>query len=361
MTVAPPRRPVASTTQTVDAVRAGDAPGLTTGGGPMPLRKIAVIIDEGVAAFEFAIPIEVFGTDRSDDGLPVYDFSVCSVRPGPVRSQDHFTITAPYDLGPVDEADLVMVTPNGADYQPPAELSAALHRAVGRGATVASLCNGAFTLARAGLLDGRRATTHWKYEDRFARAFPQVEMVPGVLYVEDGPVATSAGTAAGIDLCLHLVRRAHGPAVANGIARRMVVPPHRDGGQAQYVESPVRPRPAETLAPVLDWASAHLGEDLPVSRLAARASMSERTFARRFRDETGTTPHQWVQLQRVALAESLLEGGGMSVEEVAHRCGFGSAAMLRHHFTRLRRTTPTAYRRTFGTDPSAQTPVVARG
>jgi AraC family transcriptional activator FtrA len=179
-----------------------------------------------------------------------------------------------------------------------------------------------------------------------------------VLYVEDGPVLTSAGTAAGIDMCLNLVRRAYGAEAANGIARRMVVPPQRDGGQAQYVESPVRNCTAQTLAPVLDWASARLAEDLSISRLAARATMSERTFARRFRDETGTTPHQWVQMQRVALAERLLEGGDLGIEEVARRSGFGSAAMLRHHFGRRRRTTPVAYRKTFGSQATLpQSPI----
>jgi transcriptional regulator GlxA family with amidase domain len=214
-----------------------------------------------------------------------------------------------------------------------------------------SLCSGAFALARAGLLDGRRATTHWFHADAFAKAFPQVRVVPDVLFVEDGPVATSAGTAAGIDLCLHLVRSSYGPAVANGIARRMVVPPQRDGGQAQFVPAPVRPVEVETLAPVLDWALVHLDEDLSVPVLARRAGVSERTFARRFRDETGTTPHQWVLAQRIALAERLLEEGDLSVETVAHRCGFGSATMLRHHFRRLRSTAPKDYRRTFGHRP----------
>jgi transcriptional regulator GlxA family with amidase domain len=209
------------------------------------------------------------------------------------------------------------------------------------------MCSAAFIVGRAGLLAGRRATTHWIHTDRFQAEFPDVELVPDVLYVEDGPIATSAGTASAIDLCLHLIRRSHGPAVASGIARRMVVPPHRDGGQAQYVQTPVRARPAETLAFVLDWAAAHLQEDLSVARLAERAAMSERTFARRFRDETGTTPKHWVLAQRIALAEQLLEAGAVSIDEVAERCGFGSAAMLRHHFARLRATTPTAYRRTF--------------
>jgi AraC family transcriptional activator FtrA len=320
------------------------------GGAPLKLDKVAVVIDDGVSTFEFAIPCEVFGIDRSAQGMPKFEFAVCSPRPEPVRTGQGFSIVVDNRLEPVDEADLVVMTPCGDDYEPPPELVAALRRAEARGAMVISLCTGAFTLAKAGLLEGRRATTHWFHEERFRDTFPAIEAVPGVLYVEDGNVATSAGTAAGIDLCLNLVRRAHGPAAANGIARRMVVPPQRDGGQAQYVETPVRARPAETLAPVLDWAASRLHEDLSVSRLAARAAMSERTFARRFRDETGTTPHQWVMLQRVALAERLLESGGMGIEEVSRRSGFGSAAMLRHHFARLRRTTPTAYRRTFGCD-----------
>jgi AraC family transcriptional regulator, transcriptional activator FtrA len=312
------------------------------------LRSVAVIVDHDFAAFEFAIGCEVFGVDRTPQGLPAFDFAVCSVEPGPVRSSVGFDLYTEHGLARADQADLILVVPCGDDYDPSAELSAVLHRAIDRGALVASLCTGAFTLARAGLLTGRSAATHWFHEDRFRADFPDVSLVPDVLYVEDGPVITSAGTAAGIDMCLNLVRRAHGAEAANGIARRMVVPPQRDGGQAQYVETPVRNCAARTLAPVLDWAAAHLAEDLSITRLAARAAMSERTFARRFRDETGTTPHQWVQLQRVALAERLLEGGDLGIEEVARRSGFGSAAMLRHHFGRRRRTTPVAYRRTFG-------------
>jgi AraC family transcriptional activator FtrA len=326
---------------------------------PLRLRSVAVIVDDDVSTFEFAIPCEVFGVDRSATGLPKFDFYVCSPRPGPIRTSTGFQILAPHRLDPVETADLVVVPPCGDDYDPPPEVAGALQRAIARGAHVSSLCTGAFTLARAGLLEGRKATTHWFHEDEFAAAFPDVELQCGVLYVEDGQVSTSAGTAAGIDLCLHLVRKAYGPAAANGIARRMIVPPHRDGGQAQFIEAPVRPRAAETLAPVLDWATARLDEDLSITRLAARAAMSERTFARRFRDETGTTPHQWVMGQRVALAEQLLEGGGMGVEEVARRCGFGSAAMLRHHFARLRRTTPTAYRRAFGSDDPRAAPDLA--
>jgi AraC family transcriptional activator FtrA len=311
------------------------------------LQSVAVIIDHTFAAFEFAIGVEVFGVDRTAQGLPGFDFAVCSVEPGPVRTTNGFTVTTEHGLERVEGADLVLVVPVGSEYRPGPELTAALTRAVDRGALVASLCTGAFTLARAGLLSGRSAATHWFHEDDFRGEFPDVDLVSDVLYVEDGPVVTSAGTAAGIDMCLNLVRRAHGAEAANGIARRMVVPPHRDGGQAQFVQTPVRNCAAPTLSPVLDWAVAHLAEDLSITRLAARAMMSERTFARRFREETGTTPHQWVQLQRVALAERLLEGGDLGIEEVARRSGFGSAAMLRHHFGRRRRTTPVAYRRTF--------------
>ncbi len=315
---------------------------------PTPLRSVAVVVDDGVSPFEFAVACEVFGVDRSGQGLPRFDFSICSPRRAPVQAETGFSLVAPHRLGPLETADLVVVPALGVGYEPGAALTAALRRAVDRGALVASLCSGAFVLARTGLLDGRRATTHWRYAEAFAQEFPQVDVVPDVLFVRDGPIATSAGTAAGIDLCLHLLREGHGSGVANAIARRMVVPPQRDGGQAQFVEAPARPPEAGALAGLLDWAIAHLDEDLSVAVLARRAAMSERTFARRFRDETGTTPHHWVLAQRVALAEELLESGDLPIEEVARRCGFGSGTMLRHHFTRLRGTAPTAYRRTFG-------------
>lgn len=314
----------------------------------VPLRSVAVVVDHGVSPFEMAVACEVFGIDRSDSGVPAVDFRVCSPEPGPVRAETGFDVVAPHRLDALRDADLVVVPACGCAGVPGDALTAALHDVVARGGRVASLCSGAFLLARAGLLAGRRATTHWRYAEQFRAEFPDVELVPDVLFVEDGPVATSAGTAAGIDLCLHLVRQAFGPAAANTVARRMVVPPQRDGGQAQFVESPVRDVRAPTLAPVLDWALAHLADDLSVPVLADRAAMSQRTFARRFRDETGTTPHAWLLARRVALAEQLLETGDLSVEEVARQCGFGSATMLRHHFGRLRGTAPSRYRRTFG-------------
>lgn len=317
-----------------------------------PLTDVVAVVDEGVSPFEFAVVCEVFGVDRSEQGLPRFDFAVCSPQSGALRTGMGFEVVAHHRLERLASADLVVVTALGVDYQPSPELVGALHAAHGRGARLASLCSGAFALARAGLLDGREATTHWFYSDDFARQFPAVRLVPDVLYVEDDRVLTSAGTAAGIDLCLHIVRSAHGVAAANGIARRMVVPPHRDGGQAQFVQTPLRAHSAETLSPVLVWAAQHLDGDLSVETLAARASMSTRTFARRFREETGTTPHHWVLDQRVSLAQRLLEEGTEPVEVVAQRCGFGSATMLRHHFTRLRSTSPSAYRRAFrGCEP----------
>ena len=312
------------------------------------LRSVAVVVGEAFSAFEFAIPCEVFGIDRTDDGVPAFDFAVCAPGGLPVRSAQGFTLTPEHGLERVDDADLVVVGPSQGLRGPGADvLVPHLDAALARGATVASLCSGAFTLARGGYLDGRRATTHHRYAAQLAREFPAVQVVPDVLYVQDGPIATSAGTAAGIDLCLHLVRQVHGTAVATAVARRMVVPPHRDGGQAQYVEAPVRPCADESLQRALAWAAAHLDEDVDIAGWARAAAMSPRTFARRFRAETGVTPHRWLLEQRVASARLLLEDGDESVDEVARRCGFGSAATLRQHFLRLVGTTPTSYRRAY--------------
>jgi transcriptional regulator GlxA family with amidase domain len=315
-----------------------------------PLRTVVTLVHDGVTMFELGIGAEVFGVDRTPQGLPGFDFTICTPTPGPVTTEVGITLNVPHGLEALDGADLIIVSPSRPDVIPSPEVVAALQAAVARGVRVVSMCSAAFILARAGLLAGRRATTHWFHADAFRAEFPDVELVPDVLYLEDGPIASSAGTAAGIDLCLHLIRASHGPAAASGIARRMVVPPHRDGGQAQFVQTPVRATPAQTLAGILDWAGSHLDQDLSVTVLARRAAMSERTFARRFRDETGTTPHHWILRQRIALAEQLLETGATSIDEVARRCGFGSAAMLRHHFGRVRSTTPTAYRRTFACD-----------
>ncbi|HVF06003.1 MAG TPA: helix-turn-helix domain-containing protein [Frankiaceae bacterium] len=311
------------------------------------LRNVAVAVCDGVSVFELGVVCEVFGIDRTDTGLPGYDFAVCAAEPPPLRSGSGFALTPDHGLDRVAEADLVAVPHwRSADERPPEPLLDALRAVVARGGRVMSVCSGAFVLAAAGLLDGRRATTHWRYAAALAERYPLVDVDPNVLYVDAGPVLTSAGTSAGIDLCLHLVREEHGPAVANAIARRMVVPPHRDGGQAQYVEAPVPLPRRDDLSDVLTWAAEHLAEPLSVETLAARALMSPRTFARRFRAVTGTTPYAWLLHQRTLLAQRLLEEG-RSVEEVARSAGFGSAATLREHFAKARGISPSAYRRTF--------------
>jgi transcriptional regulator GlxA family with amidase domain len=310
------------------------------------MRTVAAVVGPQVAVFELGILGQVFGLDRSDDGLPTYRFTVCGVRPGLVPTTSGFGVTVA-GLAAVAGADLVAVPawPGLADPDP--RISAALRAAYERGAAFLSICSGAFALAGAGLLDGRRATTHWQFADRLARRFPAVRVEPEVLYVEDGPIVTSAGAAAGIDAALHVVRREHGAAVANALARRMVVPAHRDGGQAQYVETPLPAPAGDGLAPVLDWAAAHLDEPLTVAGLAGRAGMSERSFARHFRSTTGTTPHRWLLEQRVRRAEQLLETTDLPVDAVAGRCGFGHPDTLRHHFAARRGTTPQAHRRAF--------------
>jgi transcriptional regulator GlxA family with amidase domain len=311
-------------------------------------RSVAVLGTTDMSAFELGVACEVFGTDRSDRGLPLWDFALCLDRPGPVRSRSGFLIDSPYRLDRVAGADLVIV-PNWPRLETPpaAEVIAALHAAYDRGAWILGFCSGTFALAYAGLLEGRRATTHWFYADRFRALFPQVELDPDVLYVADTAVMTSAGTSAAVDLSLQVLREVDGPEVANAVARRMVVPPHRDGGQAQFVEHPLPAEGDHDLADLLAWMTDHLDQDLTVAGLARREHLSERTFARRFRAETGTTPHHWLTWQRVLLAQRLLETTELDVDQVARRCGFGGAATLRHHFVARVGTSPQRYRRTF--------------
>ena len=316
----------------------------------MVLQDVCAVVCRDVAPFELGVVCEVFGLDRSDMGLPVFDFAVVAAEEPPLRATGGLVVDTPHRLDRLDTADLVVIPSWRSLTEPPPEaLVDALHRVLARGGRLLSVCSGAFVLAHAGILDGRRAATHWMYAERLAAMFPAVDVDPDVLYVDEGQVVTSAGTAAGIDACLHLLRQEHGHAVANAVARRMVVPPFRDGGQAQYVEAPLpvlRQAGTDELAAVLDWAVQHLDGPLSVEVLAARAHMSPRTFARRFREACGTTPHQWVLGQRVAHAQLLLEEG-LPVEQVARRCGFGSAATLRTQFARWRGTSPSAYARAF--------------
>ncbi|MEU9375211.1 helix-turn-helix domain-containing protein [Streptomyces sp. NPDC048255] len=314
------------------------------------LNNVAVALVNGVAPFELGIFCEVFGIDRSEMGVPVCDFAVCAAEEGPLSAGGGaFGITPAHGPERLEEADLICL-PADRDApvrEYPEPLLAALRRAVDRGARVLSVCSGAFVLGAAGLLDGRRCTTHWLHAPALMRRYPLALVDPDVLYVDEGSVITAAGTASGIDACLHLVRQAHGAEVANTIARRMVVPPHRDGGQAQYIQRPLPRASCDTMGEVIGWMTRHLEDEITVEQLAERAHMSPRTFARRFLQETGTTPYQWVLRQRVLLAQELLESTDETVDAIAGRCGFGNAAALRHHFLRTLGTTPNVFRRAF--------------
>jgi transcriptional regulator GlxA family with amidase domain len=312
------------------------------------LRNVAVIALPEVAVFELGVLCEIFGYDRTPEGLPGYDFAVCSLDARPVRTHAGFDISPSADLARVEDADLVAVAPYyHTGYAVDPAVIGALRRAHERGAWVMSVCTGAFALGEAGLLDGRRCTTHWRHTDDLSARYPAALVDPDVLYVQDGKILTSAGTAASVDAGLHLVRQEHGSEVARMLARRMVVPPHRDGGQAQFIETPLQPVECETLQPVLTMVLGTLDRPHSVDTMAELAHMAPRTFARKFRSETGATPHDWLTNQRLLLARRLLEDSDLGVDTIAERAGFGSAATLRHHFAQRLSTTPQAYRGTF--------------
>ncbi len=315
------------------------------------INSVAVIVLEPLAAFEFGVAAEVFGLDRSarEPGLPHFDFRVCTVVPGTVRLKGGVSLLVDRGLEATADADLVIMAPFGDDdgQDIPEPVLDALQAAHRRGAWVMSICSGAFALAKAGLLDGRRCTTHWHFSGLLAAQYPAALVDENVLYVQDGRVITSAGTAAGIDACLHLIRVEFGAKVAAGIARDMVVPPHRDGGQAQYIDRPIPACGSEPMERLLEWMVRHLQEEHSVNELAARVHMSPRTFARRFRAETGATPAAWLNAQRVLRAQELLETTDLSIDEVARAAGFGHSVLLRHHFMKALGTSPQGYRRTF--------------
>lgn len=311
------------------------------------LTNVAVVVFDGVTPFELGVLCEAWGVDRTAHDVPLIDFAVCSAGAGRVSTSMGFDLHVEHGLERAAAADLVCVPAVHRDYPVPAEVLQVLRDTVARGARVLSVCTGAFALAEAGLLDGRSCTTHWMYTAELQRRFPEARVVPEVLYVDEDPVITSAGSAAGLDACLHLWRKEYGARVASMVARRMVVPPQRDGGQAQYISRPVPDCTAETLGPLLVWITENLAADHSVEELARRAHMSARTFARRFRAETGATPHAWVTSQRVLAAEELLEASDLSIERIATEVGFGNAATMRQHFSRVRGVSPQGYRHSF--------------
>lgn len=313
------------------------------------MKTVAVIVQDGFAPFEFGVACEAFGLDRSDDGVPNFDFRVVTPEPGAVKSKIGFSINVDADLSFAYEADLVVVSPTPREYWANGDdrVLDVVRHAVDRGAWVLSVCSGSFVLAAAGVLDGRRATTHWMYADTMKRMYPQIEVDPDVLYVQDGRIITSAGTAAGLDACLHLLRQELGAELTNKIARRMVVPPQRDGGQAQFIDRPLPAAASLSLAPVTDWMLENLRADLSVEQLAAKAHMSPRTFARRFKADFGATPAAWLARQRIIHAQRLLEKTDLGLDRIAYESGFGSAAVLRQNFSRTLGLTPTAYRARF--------------
>ena len=309
-------------------------------------RNVAVLAYDGLCTFEFGIAVEVFGLPRPEIA-DWYRFIVCAIEPGPLAATGGFNLIAAGGLKQLRQADTVIVPGWRGIHTPvPEPLLKALRAAHARGARLVSFCSGVFVLAASGLLAGRRATTHWRYAAQLARAYPDIRIEPDVLYVDEGRILTSAGSAAALDLSLHLVRRDYGPRIANQVARRLVIPPHRDGGQAQFIDQPVQEEGA-ALAALFDWMRRNLQRDLPIRLLAQRAHMSERTFLRRFEDATGTTPKDWVIEQRLGRARELLEGSALPVERVATECGFGSADTLRHHFRTRLKLSPKRYRDRF--------------
>ncbi|MER7836325.1 helix-turn-helix domain-containing protein [Streptomyces sp. NPDC096040] len=318
-------------------------------------HRVVVLALDGLLPFELGIPHRIFGRPKDARGRHLYEVVTCSVRPpGPVETDADFAVHVPHGPEALATADTVVI-PASYELGPvfeegvlTPELAAALAR-IRPGTRLASICTGVYVLAAAGYLDGRPATTHWAEADHLQRLFPQVKVDADVLFIDDGDVLTSAGVAAGIDLCLHMVRRDHGTAVANEVARRTVVPPHRDGGQAQYIHRPVPDPQVATTTAARTWALGRLHEPIQLRDMAEQEAMSVRTFTRRFREETGVSPGQWLTQQRVERARHLLESTELSMDQVARDAGFGTAQSMRQHLQTALGVTPTAYRRTFRT------------
>jgi transcriptional regulator GlxA family with amidase domain len=324
----------------------------------LPLRRlnIAVIAFDGIVPFHLSVPCLVFSGNARDPGVAPFEVTVCATEPGLLRTAAGFSIEAPASLDALGSADLVVMPSWHDDCRPaPPALLGALQRAHQGGACIVGLCLGAFPLAEAGLLDGKRATTHWECTDLLAERHPKVRVDPDVLYADEGDVLTSAGVAAGIDCCLHLLRKMSGAEVANRRARRLLVAPHREGGQAQFIERPLPlTRSDSRLSELLEWVTAHLEQAHTLESLAARTAMSQRNFTRHFRQATGTSFKQWILSQRLAQAQRMLESSNASIEVVAQQAGFGTSLSLRQHFQAVLHISPSAYRKQFQANATLQ-------
>jgi AraC family transcriptional activator FtrA len=318
---------------------------------PLTGPRVVTLVYDGLCTFEFGVAVEVFGLARPEMEEGWYRYATAAVEPGPLRAAGGLTVSASGGLELLAEADLIIVPGwRGIDEPVPMSLVEALRTAHARGARLMSLCSGVAVLAATGLLDGRKATTHWRYAEKISQRYPEIHLDPDVLYVDEGQILTAAGSAAGIDLCLHVVRGDFGAEAANSVARRLVVPPHREGGQAQFIIRPVpQDREGKRLGPLIDWIDLNLQRDITLSEMAARAGMSARTFQRRFRDLTGNSPGEFLLARRLRHACDLLEReAALSLDDIALAAGFGTPATLRHHFRSRLATSPTAYRTRFG-------------
>lgn len=317
-----------------------------------PNRLVAALVYDGLCTFEYGCAAEVFGLPRPELGSDWYRFTSCSVEPGPLRAMGGLRVSAEAGLATLARAGTIVIPGwKGIAVEPPPALLRALRAAHRRGARLVSICSGVAVLAATGLLDGRRATTHWRYAAALQQRHPRITVDPAVLYIDEGDILTSAGSAAGLDLCLHLVRRDFGAEIANQVARRLVIPPHRKGGQAQFIERPLPQREDHRLSILLDRLREQPADGMTIGELARSVAMSERTFLRRFRETTGTTPSDWLISARIERARELLEGTTQSVESIAQDSGFGSAVTLRHHFRRKLGVSPSDYQQRFARTP----------
>jgi AraC family transcriptional regulator, transcriptional activator FtrA len=320
---------------------------------PVRSHLVAALAYDQLCTFEFGCVVELFALRRPELSVPWYEFAVCSAERRPLRAAGGVRISTRHGLKLLDRADTIIV-PGWRDprERPPEQLLRKVRAAYERGARLSSICSGVFVLAAAGVLDGKSATTHWRYAELLAQRYPNIRVQPNALYVDEGQVLTSAGSASGLDMLLHLVRRDHGPKVANQVAQRLVIPPHRDGDQAQYVPRPVAADESGRLSRLLDWIRAHLTGSHSIASLSRRANMSPRTLLRRFKDATGVAPNEWIVRERVAAAREMLESGRVTLARVSERAGFGSHESFRRHFRLLVGVAPAAYQKRFRARPA---------